>query len=260
MDMGLHDARVLVTGGTGGIGRRTALAFAAEGARVAITYRSRENVAKAVADEITDAGGQAHVVPLDLNDPESVEAAVASTVQAWGGLDVLVANAVNWGVDDVDDFENRPDRIEDADGWQRVIEGNLHGNVSLVRAAAPALRRSGTGRVVLLSSDIADRGLLGGWAYGAAKAGLHGLAVNLAPDLGRDGVLVNVVMPGITTNDGHHQVIPDAALPMIADRYPAKRLATVQDVAATITFLCSPRNGAITGEIVRVTAGSPAVA
>jgi 3-oxoacyl-[acyl-carrier protein] reductase len=260
VDLRLRDARVLVTGGSGSIGRTTALAFAAEGARVAITYRGREDAAKAVADEITDAGGQAHVVPLDLNDAESIEAAVASTVEAWGGLDVLVANAVNWGIDNVDDFENLPDRIEDTDGWQRVIEGNLHGNVALVRAAAPALRRSATGRVVLLSSDVADRGMLGGWAYGAAKAGLHGLAVNLAPDLGRDGVLVNVVLPGITTDDGHHHVIPDQALPAIADRYPAKRLATVHDVAATIAFLGSPRNGAITGEIVRVTGGSPAVA
>jgi 3-oxoacyl-[acyl-carrier protein] reductase len=256
MDMGLKDARVLVTGGTGSIGRTTALTFAAEAARVAITYRGREDVAKAVADEIADAGGEAYVVPMDLNEPWSVEGAVADTVERWGGLDILVANAVNWGMA-ADDFEDRPDRIEEAEGWLPVIEGNLHGNVRLVRAAAPALRRSGNGRVVLLSSDIADRGMLGGWAYGSAKAGLHGLAVNLAPDLGRDGVLVNVVMPGITTNDGHHQVIPDEVLPMIADKYPAKRLATVQDVAATIAFLCSPRNGAVTGEIVRVTGGSP---
>ncbi len=260
MDLGLKGAAVLVTGGSGGIGRATALAFAAEGARVTITYRAREDVAKAVADEIADAGGQAHVVPMDLDETESPEAAVAAAVERWGELDVLVANAVNWGIEpNVDDFARRPDRIEDApmDQLLPVLRSNLVGNLRLVRAAAPVLRRSEHGRVVLVSSDIAERGYLGGWAYGAAKAGLHGLSASLAPDLGRDGVLVNVVMPGITLDDGHHHVIPDAALPAIAARYPANRLATTGDVAAAIAFLCSPRNGATTGEIVRVTGGSP---
>ncbi len=256
MDLRLERAAVLVTGGSGGIGRATALAFAAEGARVAITYNSREDVAKAVADEIADAGGDPHVVRMDLDDAESVEAAVESTVERWGGLDVLVGNAVNWGGGD---FHNRPTRIEDADPDQLlpVMRANLVGNVRLVRAAAPALRESAHGRVVLISSDLAERGMLGSWAYSAAKAGLHGFAAALAPDLGRDGVLVNIVMPGITLDDGHHHVIPDAVLPGIAERYPARRLPATDDVAATIAFVCSPRNRATTGEIIRVTGGAP---
>jgi 3-oxoacyl-[acyl-carrier protein] reductase len=259
MDLGLRDAAVLVTGGSSGIGRRTALTFAAEGARVAITYHSREDAAKAVADEIADAGGEPHVVPMSLDDPGSIEAAVAGTVDRFGGLDVLVGNAVHWGSGD---FHDRPTRIEDAAAgqWLPLLRANLEGNFRLVQHAAPALRRSGQGRVVLLSSDIAERGFLGSWAYGAAKAGLHGLAVNLAPDLGRDGVLVNVVLAGVTLDDGHHRVIPDEVLPSIAAKYPAQRLPSTDDLAAAVVFLCSARNGATTGEIVHVTGGIPSAA
>jgi NAD(P)-dependent dehydrogenase (short-subunit alcohol dehydrogenase family) len=259
MDLGLSNAAVLVTGGSGGIGRATALAFAREGARVAITYNSREDVAKTVADEITEAGGEAFVVPMSLDHLDSVADAVAAVVRQWDGLDVLVGNAVQWGGGD---FEKRATRIEDspADDWQMMIRANLEGNFRLVQAAAPALRRSAHGRVVLVSSNIAEQGFPGSWAYGAAKAGLHGLTASLAPDLGQDGVLVNVVMAGITLNDGHHQVVPDEALPSIAALHPARRLATTEDVAAAIAFLGSPLNRATTGEIVRATSGTPSAA
>ena len=97
MDLGLRDAAVLVTGGSSGIGRATAVGFAREGARVAITYNSRQDAAEEVAGEIKAAGGEAFVVPMELREPESVEEAVGAVVAAWGGLDVLVGNAVNWG-------------------------------------------------------------------------------------------------------------------------------------------------------------------
>lgn len=259
MDLSLRNAAVPVTGGSGGIGRASALSFAREGARVAITYNSREDVAKAVADEIADAGGEPYVVQLTLDDLESVDRAVTDVVEHLGGLDVLVGNAVQWGSAD---FDTRATRIEDyaQHDWQEVLRGNLEGNFQLIKAAAPALRRSAHGRVALLSSTLAEDGMLGSWAYSAAKAGLHGLTVSLAPDLGRDGVLVNVVLAGITLDDGHHHVIPDQALPSIAARFPAGRLPSTEDVAATITYLCSPRNAATTGEIVRVSGGRPSPA
>lgn len=259
MDLGLKNAAVLVSGGSGGIGRSTALAFAAEGARVAITYNSREDVAKTVSDEIVEAGGEAVVVPMSLNSVDSIGSAVDAVVRHWDGLDVLVANAVDWGGGD---FEERATSIEDypVDHWQRMVRANLDGNFGLVRAATPALRRSAQGRVVLVSSNVSEHGFPGGWSYGAAKAGLHGLNVSLAPDLGRDGILVNVVMPGLTLDDGHHQVVPDEALPGIAAQFPAGRLPTTEDVAAAVVFLSSPRNGGTTGEILRVTGGTPALA
>src|SRR5215207_4611592 len=256
MDLGLRDAAVLVTGGSSGIGRETALGFAREGGRVAITYNSRQDAAEEVAAEIKAAGGEAFVVPMELEEPESIKQAVAAVVAAWGGLDVLVGNAVNWGSGS---YHDRPTRIEDAkaEQWVPVMRANLEGNFHLVQQAAPALRRSDQGRVVLLSTDLAERGMAGSWAYGAAKAGLHGLVVSLQHDLGQDGVLVNIVMPGITLENGEHRVIPQPALAGIAQQFTARRLPEPTDVAAAVVFLCSPRTTATQGEIIRVNGGSP---
>jgi 3-oxoacyl-[acyl-carrier protein] reductase len=254
MELGLKDAAVLVTGGSSGIGREAALRFAREGARVAITYHSRKEAAEAVAEEITSAGGEPFVVPMELNEPASIAEAVGATVSQWGGLDVLVGNAVNWGSAG---FHDRPTRIEDAspDVWVPVMRANLEGNFHLVQQAAPALRQSKQGRLVLLSTDLVERGLAGSWAYGAAKAGLHGLVASLQHDLGKDGVLVNIVMPGITLENGEHRVIPKQALTKIAQQFTAKRLPEAADVAAAIVFLCSPRTTATQGEVIRVNGG-----
>ena len=254
MDLGLKHAAILVTGGSSGIGRETALGFAREGARVAITYHSRKEAAETVADEISAAGGEPFVVPMDLDDEDSVAAAVGASVSNWGGLDVLVGNAVNWGTGG---FHDRPTRIEDAkaEQWLPVMRANLVGNFRLVQHAAPALRQSNQGRLVLLSTDLAERGMAGSWAYGAAKAGLHGLVASLQHDLGKDGVLANIVMPGITLENGEHRVIPKEALGTIAAQFTAQRLPEAADVAAAIVFLCSPRTTATQGEIIRVNGG-----
>ncbi|HEU4945806.1 MAG TPA: SDR family oxidoreductase [Kribbella sp.] len=254
MDLGLKNAAVLVTGGSSGIGRESALGFAREGARVGITYHSRKDAAEAVADEITEAGGEPFVVPMELDDKDSVAEAVGATVSHWGGLDVLVGNAVHWGSGD---FHERPTRIEDAqpEQWLPVLRANLVGNFRLVQHAAPALRRSNQGRLVLVSTDLAERGMAGSWAYGAAKAGLHGLVASLAHDLGKDGVLANIMMPGITLEKGTHRVIPEPALASIAAQFTAGRLPEAADVAAAIVFLCSPRTTATQGEIIRVNGG-----
>lgn len=259
MELGLQGKRVLVTGASTGIGRETALGFAREGARVAITYHSRQDAADEVAAEITSAGGEAFAVPMDLSAPETVATAVGATVERFGGLDVLVGNAVHWGSGD---FHDRPTRIEDAklDQWLPVLRANLEGNFHLVQQAAPALRESDQGRLVLLSTDLTERGMAGSWAYGAAKAGLHGMIASLQHDLGEDGVLVNLVMPGITLENGKHRVIPAEALTHLTQQFTARRLPEAADVAAAIVFLCSARTTATQGEIVRVNGGSLRVA
>jgi 3-oxoacyl-[acyl-carrier protein] reductase len=255
MELGLSGAAVLVTGGSSGIGRAAAVGFAREGARVAITYHSRKDAADELVEELEKAGGEGYAVRMELGDPESVAGAVAEVVEHWAGLDVLVGNAVNWGAVG---FHDRPTRIEDAkpEGWLPVLRANLEGNFHLVQAAAPALRRSGQGRLVLLSTDLVERGMAGSWAYGAAKAGLHGMVASLQHDLGQDGVLVNIVMPGITLENGEHRVIPRPALEHIAEQFTARRLPEATDVAAAIVFLCSARTTATQGEIIRVNGGS----
>lgn len=253
MDLQLKDAICFVTGGSKGIGRATALTLATEGARVAISYHNSKDAADRVADRITAAGGEPYVVRMDLNDLDSAADAVRAVVDRWGGLDAYIGNAVQWGSGD----ESWVPRVEDStvDRWQEILRGNLEGNIRAIQVAAPALRRSRHGRVVFVSSSLAEKGMPGSWHYSAAKAGLHGLVASLTPDLGTDGVLVNVAMAGITLDDGHHQVIPDEALSGLAATLPTGRLATVEDVATAVAFLSSPRNTATTGEIVRVTGG-----
>jgi NAD(P)-dependent dehydrogenase (short-subunit alcohol dehydrogenase family) len=255
MDLGLKDAAVLVTGGSSGIGRATAIAYGREGARVAITYNSKKDAAEAVAEEIEAAGGTAYVVQLDLGTPETIASAVASTVEHWGGLDAVVANAVSWGTLG---FDDRPERIEDSkvEWWTQIIRANLEGNYHLVQQVAPALRASEHGRLVLISTDLAERGMRGSWAYGAAKAGLHGLAASLQHDLGADGVLVNVVLPGITLENGAHRVIPRPALDQIAAGFTARHLPDASELADAILFLTSPRTKAIQGQLLHVTGGN----
>lgn len=257
MELGLQGKRVLITGASSGIGREAALAFGREGARVAITYNSRKDAADQVAAEIAAAGGEAFAVPMDLSAPESIADAVGQTVERFGGLDVLVGNAVFWG----GGFHDRPTRIEDAkqEQWLPILRANLEGNFHLVQQAAPALRNSDQGRVVLLSTDLAERGMTGSWAYGSAKAGLHGLVASLQHDLGADGVLVNIVMPGITLENGAHRVIPGELLTKIRAQFTAG-FPEAADVAATIVYLCSARTTATQAEIVRVNGGTARVA
>ncbi|NUS00253.1 MAG: SDR family oxidoreductase [Kribbellaceae bacterium] len=254
MDLGFKDAAVLVTGGSSGIGRATAIAYGREGARVAITYNSRKDAAEAVLEEIEAAGGTAYAVPMDLGEPESIASAVASVVSHFGGLDAVVANAVSWGTLA---YDERPSKIEESrpEWWTQIIRANLEGNFHLVQQVAPALRRSSHGRLVLISTDLAVRGTAGAWAYSAAKAGLHGLAASLQHDLGADGVRVNVVLPGITLENGVHRVIPQPALERIAAGFTARHLPDVSELADAMLFLTSPRTKSVQGQLLHVTGG-----
>ncbi|MBU6532281.1 SDR family NAD(P)-dependent oxidoreductase [Streptomyces sp. NPDC057245] len=249
MDTALKDRVVLVTGASKGIGAATARAFAQEGARVAITYRDSPEKAEKVAAEIESAGGQALVVRLDLEDLRTVEEAANTVVEQWGGIDVLVANAVRWGGDGPPDpsirFEDVP--LEE---WQAMVSANLIGAAAQVRAVLPSMRSRGWGRIVLISSSVAEEGLPGPGPYGTAKSGLYGLARSLAWEAGRDGILVNVVAPGFTLTDSRPP-IPAFVTDKLAAGTPTRRLSDSDDVAKLVLFLGSGANGNLTGEMVR---------
>jgi len=250
MDMRLYGSSVMVTGGSGDIGRAIARAFAAEGANVAITYATQADVAKELARELGEQGVRTCDVHLDLGSPESATAAVDVVTEAFGGLDVLVNNAVWW--------EEWRDYIEDwePEDWQPVLRGNIEGVFTLTQRAAPFLRRSRAGRIVFISSTLTERGMTGCWSYATAKSAGHGLARGLAWDLGRDGVLVNTVSPGMVLVNGRHRSASDEELAELATRQPVRRLPTAEDVAAAVLFLASGVNQSITGEILRVTGGT----
>jgi 3-oxoacyl-[acyl-carrier protein] reductase len=252
MDLGLSGRTVLVTGATGGIGREIAHAFAAEGARVAVSYRSDWAAAEKLAGELGADADLAFAVPYALDVPGSAEQAVTSVEQRWGAVDVLVVNAVWRGPKRAPEtrFEDVPEQA-----WSPVVSANLATAVRTVQCAVAGMRRRGWGRIVLVSSHNALGGQHGQEFYGAAKAGLHGLARSLMWDLGGTDVLVNLVCPGLTTTEQVTSALPAAVRERETAATPTGRLSTPQEVAQAVLFLCSRANGNITGESLTVSGG-----
>ena len=251
MDLGLKNQTVLVTGSSSGIGRAAAIAFGAEGARVAITYHDNRQGAENTANKVRDAGGQALVTQYDLADPESIQSTIESVKKEWGTLNVLVNNAVPMDVARPMGklFEEVP-----LQNWQDMLRGTLEGITLTIQCALPLMRQSGWGRIVNISSDGTD-GWPGLGPYATAKSGLHGLTRTLAVELGPANILSNVVMPGFVLTEHNQQIVPAEQREQIKAHLPTRELPTPEDLAAVIVFLGSPINRQIVGQIIRVTGG-----
>ncbi|MBI1259392.1 MAG: SDR family oxidoreductase [Chloroflexi bacterium] len=251
MDFGLKNQVVLVTGSSSGLGRATAVAYAKEGAKVAITYFSSREGAEATARQVEAAGGQSLITAFDLASPDSIHAAIASIKDKWGALHVLVNNAAP-----ADIAPTRGALFEDvsAERWQAVVRGVLEGAYLTIQAALPLMRASGWGRIVNISSDGAIHGVPGLAPYSSAKAGLSGLTITLAAELGPANILTNSVMPGfIATESNLH--IQQNYLDMIQKGTPSGRLTTPEDVANLIVFLGSKANANVNGQTVLISGG-----
>jgi 3-oxoacyl-[acyl-carrier protein] reductase len=250
MDLGLTERTVIVTGATGGLGGPIARRFAAEGADVVLAFHRAADTAEKLA---ADLGGRTMVARYELSDAGSARNLV-DTVLAWSGrIDVLVNNAVRWGMSEPDAsglFEDVPD-----DTWLRVLRDNIEGALTLSRFVVPHMRQRRWGRLVHVSSSIATNGMAGGEYYGAAKAALHGFSRSAAFSLGRSGdILSNVVSPGLTrtTTNGHIvDSIPESFTGMI----PLGRLLDADEITAPIAFLASAANTGITGQVIAVDGG-----
>lgn len=263
MDLGLGGRAVLLTGGSGGLGGPLARAFAAEGARVALTYRTNEAAAKETAMRIERDGGTALTVPYDLSEAAAIDAAVATVTSAWGGIDVLVLSASpaggpsRWPVP----FEELP--VPD---WKAQLRVEVEGAFATVQTVLPSMRSRGWGRIVILSAAVVNRGLAGSAAYVSSKAALHGLGRNLATELYEAGILCNIVAPGpVVTERFLRFHVSDELRAAVAGR-PAveakeilnrtlygSRVSTPEDVANVVVFLASAANGNLTGTVVPVT-------
>ncbi|MET9297424.1 SDR family NAD(P)-dependent oxidoreductase [Streptomyces sp. NPDC003077] len=252
VDLGLDGKAVLVTGASSGIGLATARAFGAEGARVAVAYRGGAERAHHLAEELGARTDRALALPYDLGDPDTVEAAVATVTRRWGGVDVLVANAVRRG-------PRRPPgrHTEDvpADAWRALLRDNLEQTLRTVQLVLPGMRERKWGRVALVSSHVVRDGAPGQEFYGAGKAALHGFARSLAWDTGPDGILVNVVSPGLTRTAGVLADLPARVREKELSRTPSRQLSSPDDVARAVAFLCSEANGNITGAVLDVSGG-----
>lgn len=241
---------VLVTGAGIGIGRATAHAFARAGFAVMVTD-VLEQEGRAVADAISAAGGTAAFRAVDVTSTAAVDAAVADAEAAYGRLDCVVANA---GI-----AHRVPlDQMTDAK-WDHTLDIDLKGVLRVVRAAAPGMRRRGTGTVVALSSIM---GVAYGWSehahYSAAKAGVVGLVRGLAVELAPAGIRVNGIAPGyIRTAQAmsrEHSLGPEG-LEQAASFIPMGRVGEPEDVADVALFLASAAARYITGQVVVVDGG-----
>jgi 3-oxoacyl-[acyl-carrier protein] reductase len=188
MDDSLAGKVVIVTGAGRGIGRAIAQAYARLGASVCCAARTWEQV-RATTEAIIAAGGQAFPMVVDVTDQAAVQRMVQRTVAEYGGLDILVINA---GVD------LQPGPVEGSQGerWRATLDTNLNGAYYCARAAIPALRRRGAGKIITIGSGLGHRGLPGTAAYAASKAGLWMLTQVLAQELEKDHISVNELIPG----------------------------------------------------------------
>ncbi len=253
MDLGLSDRVVIVTGSSQGIGRAAARAFAAEGARVVVTWHTERERADRVVAEIEAAGGEALAVRMALAEPDTMHAMAAAALDRWGRIDALVNNAVAWGNRtpwNMPDFE-----AFSVDEWLPVLRANLEGAYHATQAVVGPMREAGWGRIVNVSSGIAVDGFVGAGPYAAAKGGLHGLTRTLSKELGPAGILVNVVMPGFTLTERNAGRIPEERRRQVEQTSPIRRILPPEEVVPSIVFLCSAINTAVTGEMLRASGG-----
>lgn len=253
--MRLEGKVAIVSGGGTGIGAATARLFAREGAKVLVTGRRPEPL-EAVAGEI---GGRA--VPGEASDPDHAEAVVRVARQAFGGLDVVVANAgVGFGgaTADVDD-----------ERWQRTLDVNLSGAFRLARAAIPALVERGGGSIVLVSSVAALVSGTDGAAYVTSKAALLGLTRSIAVDYGPRGIRANALCPGwVVTPMGDRAmgslvtergITLEEAYELVTKHIPLRRPATADEIAACCLFLAGDESSIVTGTTLVADGGGLAV-
>jgi len=255
MDLGLAGRTVIVTGGASNIGRGIVLAFAAEGANVLIADRDLEqatNVAAEQPDRITARG-------VDVTDHASVDALVAAVVAGTGAVDVLV-NCAGWVMDRL--FTEKP-----REEWQREIDVNYWGFLNCTRAVLDTMIARKRGRIVSISSDAARIGEFREAVYSGAKAAIIATSKALAREVGKHGVALNVVCPGLVPPQrtatggasmwagGLADRFTDEVLERASRSYPLRRLGTPEDVAAAVLFLASDRAAYITGQTLSVDGG-----
>jgi 3-oxoacyl-[acyl-carrier protein] reductase len=236
----------LVTGGTRGIGRAIVEALAGAGARVAFTFRSSEETARALEAELAGRGSESFGMQGDAGDPAHAEAAVQAVVDRWGTLDALVLNA---GVT----RDNLLLRMSDEE-WDAVIDTNLKSAFHFCKAAYRPMMKQRSGSVVTLASVVGVMGNAGQTNYGASKAGLIGFTKSLARELAGRGVRANVVAPGYVATD-MTAAIGEKAQEALQSQIPLGRVARPEEIASVVAFLASDAASYITGAVVNVNGG-----
>jgi 3-oxoacyl-[acyl-carrier protein] reductase len=243
----LTGTTALVTGGSRGIGRATALMLAECGADVGVIYHSRRADAESVVRAIRDRGRRSFSGAADLSDPEGVARVFREFKAVFAQLDYLVANAGIWPEEDVPLASVSPER------WRATMAANLDSTYYTVRGAVPLMRRGGS--MVLVSSTAGQRGEPGHADYAATKGAVISMTKSLALEYAPD-IRVNSVAPGWVDTEMSAGPLAGPAAKQIVNEIPLKRVADAEDIAGPILFLLSDMSRQITGEILNVNGGS----
>lgn len=241
----LKDKVALVTGASQGIGWDIAQALVVAGAKVAVAARTEEKLALLVG-EIAAAGGEAIAIKMDVADAEQVKAGFKQVIEKFGRLDILVNNAAI--TRDGLAVRMKPD------DWDAVIRTNLTGAHLCIQQALAVMMRARSGRIINVSSVVAQMGNAGQANYVAAKAGLIGLTKAIAMEIASRNITVNAVAPGFIETP-MTDVLSDKVKEELKTRIPLGRLGVPRDVAASIVFLASDEAAYITGHVLDVNGG-----
>jgi len=246
MELGLNGKIALVTGAASGVGREIALNLSAEGAIVAVNFRSSSDDVEALVGEIVAKGGKAKAYRADVADFAAVKAMVETIVKDLGGINILINNA---------GLALRKRFVETtSEDWRRQIDACLYGAIHCCYAVAPHLNGAGNGRIVSIIGDSSRIGESGLAIVAAARAGVIGLMKSLAREFARSGTTANTVSLGLVETD-HDKDWVEANREKLVQLYPLRRLGLASDVAPMVVMLASPRSAWITGQVLSISGG-----
>ena len=246
MDLGLNGRRVVVAGGSRGIGRAIALAFAAEGAAVSICARGADAL-EATRAQMAAFGGTVHAASCDLSNPAAIAAYIPAAAAALGGIDILINNATGYG------------RADDEASWETSLSVDLLAAVRASREALPFLEQGQAATIINIASGSGLNPSVRTPAYGASKAAVIHYTKTQAATLMRKGIRVNCVAPGSIEFPGgsweRRKTEAPALYTSILNAIPAGRLGRPEEVANVVLFLASPMAGWVTAQIIQVNGG-----
>jgi len=253
-DAGLRDKVVIITGGSSGIGRATAVRFAEEGSRVAI-WDAVDKDSKTLLKEIREAGGKGSFQLVDVVDVGTIESAVTDTVGRWGQIDVLINNAGIVRDAQLAKFnDGQMKKAMTDEQWDAVIAVNLKGVFACTRAVVPHMIKQGGGVILSASSIIGLYGNFGQTNYVAAKAGVIGMTKTWARELGKYNIRVNAVAPGFVGTEMVLAVPPKIVEKMVAHT-PLGKLGKPEDIANAYVWLSSNQASFVHGAVISVDGG-----
>lgn len=251
MDLKLKKKTVLITGGSSGIGASIVRLYAKErDIQVAFTYHTNKQDAAKLTRKLKKDGVSALAIPMDLEDHESIAQAINKVSDLFGGVDVLINNAVFWGSPGLRGigFEDIP--IQE---WEKMFRINLLGTVKMIQSVVPFMKKNKFGRIVNVSSGIALDSMPGSGPYGTMKSALFGLTANLVTEFSAHNILSNVVIPSLTFTDKAKKRFPKAFQEAAKRAFPTYRVTGPEDVASLVVYLGSGANIHVNGEQIRVT-------